>query len=223
MHLYRCKDEVKGEGNMRKILVLVLAFLVALSIVGCSAPTDTTVQEDESNAQTEETKEETTEAMMQEDEKDEEVEPLEEPKEEVTPEPVAELPLGETIVVDDVAEITVESTDFKNEIVVGNTTCFADKNETDTFLMITLNYKNLDSESLDSFIKKDIPGVNFKDLVYDGKYNYPSDHCMLGDIAPLSTGTIVFFYVVPQTVADSTESLVATAKIGDTEYNLTIR
>lgn len=208
---------------MRKILVLVLAFLVTLNIVGCSAQTDTTVQEDESNAQTEETKEETTEAMTQEDEKKEGVEPSEEPKEEVAPEPAAELPLRETIVVDGVAEITVESVDFKNEIAVGNSTYLTDKNETDTFLMVTLSYKNLDSANLDSFIKKDIPGVNFKDLVYDEKYNYPSDNWMVGDIAPLSTGTIVFFYVVPQTVADSTESLVATAKIGDTEYNLTIR
>ncbi|MBQ9988820.1 MAG: hypothetical protein IJP30_03700 [Clostridia bacterium] len=179
---------------MKKAFLITLAILMALSLVACGAPQNTGT------------------------------EPEKEPEVPAEPAaPLAELPLNETITIDGVAEITPKSFKFSKKLKVGNSTFLSNGTDTDTHFMVVFDYKNLSTEAIDDIVPESLSTISFSNLVYDNTYKYVPGYWFKDDISPLSTGTLVCFYILPQVVADDTKPLSATVKIGTTQYALTVR
>lgn len=206
---------------MKKGLLVVLVLIMVLGLVGCSS----TPAEETNTAEPTETTPIETESQTSEPTPEPTVEPTPEP----IPEPLEELPMGETITIDDVAEITVDSTKYQNEPEYGNTIFrVLDKNEGDTCFVVFVKYKNLGTEVIDhvgNFVGSgaEITGITFNDLVYNDKYHYTAEARLGDDISPLATGTVIYYYVIPQEVEKAEESLIATVEIDGKEYTLTVR
>ena len=132
--------------------------------------------------------------------------------------------MGETITIDDVAEITVDSIKYQNKPQYGNNTLWADKSDDDECFVVFVKYKNLGTETIEKFgMDNELRGLSFGDLVYNEKYRYTAESWIVDDISPLATGTIVYYYVIPKEVEKAEEPLVATVEIDGKEYTLTVR
>ena len=200
---------------MKKALIGILALVMVMGFVGCSF---TPVSEETNSSKATETTPVETERQTPEPTSELTVESTPEP----TPEPSEELPMGETITVDNVAEIIVDAAKYQDSIEYGYRTYATNKNDGDINLVVYVKYKNLGSETIEDF-GMEIEGIKFNDLVYDGKYRYPAKFWIANDIAPLSTGLIFYYYIIPKEVEIAKEPLVATVEINDKEYILTVR
>lgn len=141
-----------------------------------------------------------------------------------TPAPLQELPLGETITVDGIAELTFELPKFQNVPTANDYTFQPNKNSnTDICLTICLKYKNLNTFPVEGWGRNSTRGLTFGDLIYKGEYHYPSTWTAVDTISPLSTGTIIAYWVLPQEVETDDGSLTVNICIADTNYQLTVR
>lgn len=200
---------------MKKALIRILALVMVMGFVGCSF---TPAPDETNSSKATETTPVETESQTPEPTSELIVESTPEP----TPEPSEELPMGETITVDNVAEITVDAAKYQDKIEYGYRTYATDKNDGDINLVVYVRYKNLGTETIEDF-GMEIKGIRFYDLVYNGKYHYPAEYWIANDIAPLSTGLIFYYYVIPKEVEIAEGPLVAAIEINGKGYILTIR
>ncbi|MBQ9988821.1 MAG: hypothetical protein IJP30_03705 [Clostridia bacterium] len=140
-----------------------------------------------------------------------------------TPAGPIELPIGTPILVENKAEITVKSHVFQKRPKSGRYYLRPDMTEDETCLVIYFQYKNLGSDEVDDWMSDYVEGLSCADLVFDGKYMYTPDVWVPNEIAPLSTGPVIFYYVIPEIVRDGQEPLTTMVTIGKTQYVLTLR
>lgn len=192
-----------------KLICIVLAMLFML--VGCAQSEETTTQEETSTTTTEVTTETTTETTT------------EEPTTEAVIEPT-EVSVGETFVIDDVAEMTLTEISYSNYIYYDyNTRAEINSLETNTGLILVFSYQNLytssfgrDNENLDRTII-------FNDLIFNNKYTYEFLGCLNNEIQPLATDNLNFFYTIPLEVMNSDEPLLVYFSVGDESYVFDVR
>ena len=193
-----------------KKLSLAMFVSLALCFAACSGQTanNTATDEPTTPPETETAIEETTEPEA----------PVEET--------INELLIGDTIVVENMAEITIESIDYRSEIRYDYMFLDDSLNNGEVILAIVFKLNNLGTETVASFTNY-IESLSFGELFYDNKYKYRPRMWVPVDIPPLSTGTVFCYYIVPLTVEQGTEPLNAIVKIGPpskkTEYSILIR
>lgn len=140
--------------------------------------------------------------------------------------------LNDVVIKDDVYELTYKGCEFTKKVLPPTLTTFYSyyqaKEEGHQYLVIKLDYKNLEGTSVES---DEIATVNVK---YNNKYEYTSfpvivdsdgdfTYANITDINPLTVGQMYYLCDVPDEVANGTESIVAYVKISSETYEIHIR
>lgn len=140
--------------------------------------------------------------------------------------------LDQTVIQEDVYEVTVIGYDFGKKIMPSNPpsyyTYYEAKEEGHQYLDLKLNYKNLEATGIDA------DTVASAKLKYAGKYEYTSfsviedsdgdfTYSNITDISPLTVGKMHYLFDIPDEVADGTEPLVATITVKGNTYEFVIR
>lgn len=140
--------------------------------------------------------------------------------------------LDQTVIQEDVYEVTVIGYDFGKKIMPSNPpsyyTYYEAKEEGHQYLDLKLNYKNLEATGIDA------DTVASAKLKYAGKYEYTSfsviedsdgdfTYSNITDISPLTVGKMHYLFEIPDEVADGTEPLVATITVKGNTYEFVIR
>ena len=132
---------------------------------------------------------------------------------------------GDKVTVEDVCEFTMNGWETGEELseTDGATKRFVETGSGDGTVVVWLvvPYKNLRTEKVSSDCV-----LEQSTLLYDGKYEYDGGSgAYSGDIVPLATQDVFFYYCVPAEVMESDASLVATFQVqgDDAAYSYTIR
>lgn len=145
---------------------------------------------------------------------------------------IVKLNVNETATKENKYELTVLSSNFGKTILPPNTSGYYSYYEAKTdghqYLEIKYNYKNLGQSNVTA---DDVVSMTIK---YDEKYDY-TGFCIIEDedndftyanitsIAPLTTGKLHYLFDVPDEVANSSGSIVATIKCGTDKYEIKLR
>ena len=140
--------------------------------------------------------------------------------------------LNDVVVKEDVYELTYKGSEFTKKVLPPTLTSFYTyyeaKEEGHQYLVIKLDYKNLEGTSVSS---DKIATVNVK---YNNKYEYTSfpvivdsdgdfTYANITDINPLAVGQMYYLCDMPDEVANGTESIVAYVKTSNETYEINIR
>lgn len=140
--------------------------------------------------------------------------------------------LNDVVIKEDVYELTYKGSEFSKKVLPPTLTSFYTyyeaKEEGHQYLVIKLDYKNLEGTSVES---DEVASVHIK---YNNKYEYTSfpvivdsdgdfTYANITDINPLTVGQMYYLCDVPDTVANGTESIVAYVKTSNETYEINIR
>ncbi|MBE7901039.1 bZIP transcription factor [Paenibacillus polymyxa] len=156
-----------------------------------------------------------------------------EPVEQKQEDTVTPIKKGETVTIQDFADITVTGNKISKKIEPSKPgdfhTLYESKETDSTFFALIIKAKNLGAEG----IKADkIAEVNLK---FDNKYDYDTfstieerggedfTYTNITSVDPLKTGTLYYLSEIPNEVAKSEKPLKAEIKIQDKVYEYTIR
>ncbi|WP_440119295.1 bZIP transcription factor [Paenibacillus sp. QZ-Y1] len=204
-----------------KIVTGILLTAAFLTLTACSSTPTTATNDTQSGNTSAATTATTTETPK---------EPVE-PKEEV--EAVASIKKGETVTIEDFADITVTSNKIAKKIEPSKPgrfyTYYQSKEADSSYFALILKAKNLSTEGITA---DKIAEVSLK---YDNKYDYDTfstiekrggedfTYTNITDIDPLKTGTIYYLVEIPNEVAKSDKPLKAEIKIQDQTFEYTVR
>jgi hypothetical protein len=140
--------------------------------------------------------------------------------------------MNETVTKENQYELTVTGINFGKTILPPNTSGYYSyyeaKADGHQYLEVKYNYKNLSSSNITA---DDTASMTIK---YDNTYLYTgfsviedddSDftYANITNIAPLTTGKLHYLFDVPDEVVNSSNSIVATIKVGTNTYEITLR
>lgn len=130
-----------------------------------------------------------------------------------------EVKAGETIVVENDCEMTIqEGYKTGSEIVKdGMMTGWTD-NEDNTLLWVTVSYKNLATEEV-----RVRDTIENPVLIYDGEYTYEGKWGLFGDLNPLTTNDIYPYFEIPKEIANDDKPLEFTFEHADGAYSYILR
>ncbi|MGV2882203.1 bZIP transcription factor [Paenibacillus taichungensis] len=215
-----------------KILTGILMTAAILTLTACSS-TPTTAKNvpqsgDTSAATTVATVEEASKEPV---ESSEEVEQQQVEQQQV--ESVPSIKKGETVTIDDFADITVTGNKINKKIVPskpGNFYTYYESKEVDSsYFALVLKAKNLSTGGISADKIADVS------LKYDNKYDYDTfstietrggedfTYTNITNIDPLKTGTIYYLVEIPNEVVESDKELKAEIKVQDQTFEYTIR
>ncbi|WP_091016574.1 MULTISPECIES: hypothetical protein [Paenibacillus] len=209
-----------------KIVTGILLTAAFLTLTACSSTPTTATSDTQSGNTSAATTAKTTETPK------EPVEPKEEVEEQQV-EAVTSIKKGETVTIEDFADITVTSNKIAKKIEPSKPgrfyTYYQSKEADSSYFALILKAKNLSTESITA---DKIAEVGLK---YDNKYDYDTfstieerggedfTYTNITDIDPLKTGTIYYLVEIPNEVAKSDKPLKAEIKIQDQTFEYTVR
>jgi hypothetical protein len=206
-----------------KIATGILMCAALLALAACSSqPSNTTTNTEPVNTAAAST----TETPKEQAEQKQEVEQKQ--VEKITP-----IKKGETVTVEDFADMTVTGNKFSKKIEPSKPgsfyTYYESKEADSTYFALIIKVKNLGADGINA---DELAEVNLK---YDNKYDYDTfstiedrggedfTYTNITQIDPLKTGTLYYLAEIPNEVAKSDKPLKAVIKVQDKEYEYAVR